>query len=76
MIRGAVEGTVMGATITIPSIYILNRRWPYFRSLPVQLKVLGAIVVVFPMMSIRAEHRMVDFERSHWCVLCRNRSRI
>ncbi|KAL4081458.1 hypothetical protein V8B97DRAFT_30053 [Scleroderma yunnanense] len=56
----------MGAAITIPSIYILNRRWPYFRSLPLQLKTLGAVIVVLPMMSIRAEHRMLDFERSHW----------
>ena len=67
----------MGAAVTIPGFYILNRRWPYFRSLPLQLKALGAVIVLFPMISIRAEHRMHDFERLHWCVaLCRYRSAI
>jgi len=54
----------MDATITIPSIHILNGRWPYFRSLPLQLKALGAIIVVFPTMSIFTEYCMLDFEHS------------
>ena len=35
---------------------------PYFRSLPLQLKALGAITVVFPMMNILAQHRMLNFK--------------
>ncbi|KAI6034935.1 mitochondrion protein [Pisolithus orientalis] len=65
-IRGAVEGTVMGAAVTLPSFYILNRQWPYFRSLPLQLKTLAAIIIILPTTAIRAEHRMIDYERSHW----------
>ncbi|KAI6152349.1 mitochondrion protein, partial [Pisolithus tinctorius] len=66
VIRGAVEGTVMGAAVTLPSFYILNRQWPYFRSLPLQLKTLAAIIIILPTTAIRAEHRMIDYERSHW----------
>lgn len=66
MIRGAVEGTIMGSAVTLPSFYILHRRWPYFRSLPLQLKALAAVIIIFPTAAIRAEHRMIDFERSHW----------
>ena len=55
--------TMMDATITVPSIHILNDRWRlYFHSLPLQLNALGAIIVVFPMMNILAEHHMLDFK--------------
>lgn len=65
-IRGGIEGTVMGTAVTIPSFYILHRQWPYFRSLPLQVKALAAIIVILPTTAIRAEHRMIDYERSHW----------
>ncbi|KAG6332923.1 hypothetical protein ID866_6165 [Astraeus odoratus] len=66
VLRGAIEGTIAGSGITFPAMYIMNRRWPYFRSLPPQLKALGAVVIILPMMTIRAEHKMIEFERSHW----------
>ncbi|KAI6166217.1 hypothetical protein EDD17DRAFT_43717 [Pisolithus thermaeus] len=65
-IRGAIEGTVMGTAATLPSLYILHRQWPYFRSLPLQVKALAAIIIILPTTAIRAEHRMIDYERSHW----------
>jgi len=52
----------MDATITIPSIHILNGQWPYFHSPLLQLKALSTIIVVFPMTNILAEHRMLDFK--------------
>lgn len=67
-IRGAIEGTVMGTAVTLPSLYILHRQWPYFRSLPLQVKALAAIIIILPTTAIRAEHRMIDYERSHWYV--------
>lgn len=65
-VRGAIEGTVMGTAVTIPSLYILHRQWPYFRSLPLQVKALAAIIVILPTTAIRAEQHMIDYERSHW----------
>ncbi|KAI6100211.1 hypothetical protein F5141DRAFT_1218783 [Pisolithus sp. B1] len=65
-IRGAIEGTVMGTAVTLPGLYILHRQWPYFRSLPLQVKALAAIIIILPTTAIRAEHRMIDYERSHW----------
>lgn len=67
-IRGAIEGTVMGTAVTLPGLYILHRQWPYFRSLPLQVKALAAIIIILPTTAIRAEHRMIDYERSHWYV--------
>ena len=52
----------MDATITIPSIHILNGRWLYFRSPSLQLKALSTIIVVFPMTNILAEHHMLYFK--------------
>jgi len=53
----------MDATIMIPSIHILsNGQWPYFHSPSLQLKALSTIIVVFPMMNILPEHRMLDFK--------------
>lgn len=32
------------------------------------MKTLGAIIVIVPLISIRAEHRGLDFHRQHWYV--------
>jgi hypothetical protein len=32
------------------------------------LKTLGAVIIIAPLISIRAEHRGLDFHRQHWYV--------
>ncbi|KAG2748425.1 hypothetical protein P692DRAFT_20833685 [Suillus brevipes Sb2] len=64
--RGAIEGALTGSAIIAPTWYLLNRRWPAFRALPNTVKTLGAIIVIVPLISIRAEHRGLDFHRRHW----------
>jgi len=65
-IRGAAEGTLAGLAIAIPGSLILNRRWGYYRSLPLSLKMLGAIFVTVPALAIQAERRGLEFDRSQW----------
>jgi len=65
-IRGALEGAIGGAALALPGFYLLNRRWPYYRSLPFSLKVLGLIFVVVPGTAIQAERRGLEFDRSQW----------
>jgi len=65
-IRGAAEGALGGAAIALPGSYLLNRQWPYYRSLPPSLKVLGVIFIVVPGLAIQAERRGLEFDRSQW----------
>ncbi|OJA16436.1 hypothetical protein AZE42_03806 [Rhizopogon vesiculosus] len=65
-IRGAAEGVFFSAAVAIPASLILNRRWAYYRSLPLSLKVLGTVLVVAPCLSIQAERRGLEFDRAHW----------
>ncbi|KAF7981730.1 hypothetical protein HWV62_32333 [Athelia sp. TMB] len=65
-VRGAVEGTLAGLAVSIPGSLILNRRWGYYRSLPLSLKMLGAIFVTVPALAIQAERRGLEFDRSQW----------
>lgn len=64
--RGAIEGALTGSAIVAPTWYLLNRRWPTFRALPSTMKTLGAVIIIAPLISIRAEHRGLDFDRQHW----------
>ncbi|KIJ69844.1 hypothetical protein HYDPIDRAFT_120963 [Hydnomerulius pinastri MD-312] len=63
---GAIEGALIGTGITLPTFYLLNKRWSYYRALPLPLKVLGGVIVVAPLVSIRAEKKGLEFERRHW----------
>ncbi|KAJ7462131.1 hypothetical protein FB451DRAFT_1267897 [Mycena latifolia] len=64
--RGAIEGTlVAGTAATLASIYS-HRRWAYYRHLPPSLKVLGILVVTAPALSIQAERRGLEYDRSQW----------
>ncbi|KAK7696002.1 hypothetical protein QCA50_000642 [Cerrena zonata] len=65
-VRGAVEGVLAGLAISIPGSYYLHRRWAYYRSLPIQLKALGVVMVVAPLYAIQAERRGVEFDKSTW----------
>ncbi|KAF8842675.1 hypothetical protein BDN67DRAFT_1034615 [Paxillus ammoniavirescens] len=65
-IRGAVEGALIGTGIAFPALYLLNKRNKYFRSFPLPLKVLGGVIVITPLISIRAEQRGLEYDRRHW----------
>ncbi|EIW82262.1 mitochondrion protein [Coniophora puteana RWD-64-598 SS2] len=65
-IKGAVEGAALGSAIALPSFWLLNKRWPYYRQLPLPLKAFGAVIVIAPLISIRAEHAGLEYERSKW----------
>lgn len=65
-IRGAAEGALMSAGFAIPGLLLLGRRWPYFRTLPLPLKVMGTVMLVAPCISIQAERRGLQFDRAHW----------
>ncbi|KAH7915575.1 hypothetical protein BJ138DRAFT_1141629 [Hygrophoropsis aurantiaca] len=65
-IRGAAEGTLVSAGLALPGFLLLNRRWTYYRSLPLPLKVLGGVIIVAPCLSIQAERRGLEFDRAHW----------
>ncbi|KAG2156361.1 hypothetical protein DEU56DRAFT_766727 [Suillus clintonianus] len=63
--RGAIDGALTGSAIVAPTWYLLNRRWPAFRALPYTVKTLGAIIIIAPLVSIRAEHRGLEFHRRY-----------
>lgn len=44
----------------------MNRKWPAFRALPIQLKALGIIIIVAPTYAVQAERRGVQFDESTW----------
>jgi hypothetical protein len=48
--------------------WYLNRRWPYYRSLPPSLKLLGVVIVVAPCLAIQAERRGLEYDKSQWFV--------
>ncbi|KAI6038525.1 hypothetical protein EDC04DRAFT_3141444 [Pisolithus marmoratus] len=61
--RGATEGFLGSAAFAIPASFILNRRWAYYRTLPLPLKVMGAVLIIGPCVSIQAERRGLEFDR-------------
>ncbi|KAF9238803.1 mitochondrion protein [Melanogaster broomeanus] len=65
-IRGALEGALASTAIVIPTFYLLNKRWSYFRSLPPPLKLLGGVIIVTPLISFGAEERGLEYDRQHW----------
>lgn len=65
-IRGAIEGSVVSGIAAIGGSVYLNRRWPYYRSLPPSLKLLGVLMVSVPALAIQAERRGLEYDRSQW----------
>ncbi|KAG9317322.1 hypothetical protein JVU11DRAFT_1520 [Chiua virens] len=68
-VRGALEGGLIGAGIAIPTLYLLNTRSGYYRSLPFPIKLLSGAVVVAPLAAIQSDKRSLEFERQHWSAL-------
>lgn len=68
-IAGGVKGFIAGMGVMgvgLPGAYMLNRRWPYYRQLPISLKALSVIMVVVPSFVISAEHAGQRYEREQW----------
>ncbi|KAF9223162.1 hypothetical protein BS17DRAFT_782455 [Gyrodon lividus] len=64
VIRGAAEGFLGTLAFAIPTSLYLNRKWAYYRSLPLPLKVAGMVIMVAPAVSIQAERRSLQFDRT------------
>jgi len=65
-IRGALEGAAVSSLVAGSGTWYLNRNWKYYRTLPISLKVLGMVIVVAPCLSIQAERRGLQYEKSQW----------
>lgn len=65
-IRGAAEGTIVSVGAAYGAGHYIGKRWPTFRQLPRSLKVLGAIVLVAPCLTIQAERRGLEFDQAQW----------
>lgn len=65
-LRGAIEGAVGSTVVVGAGSYYLHRRYPAYRALPLSLKCLGVIILIAPALSIQAERRGIEFERSQW----------
>ncbi|KAJ7612994.1 hypothetical protein FB45DRAFT_938750 [Roridomyces roridus] len=64
--RGALEGTVVaGSVATLGSMWA-TRRYTYFRQLPPSLKLLGILLVTAPGLTIQAERRGLEYDKSQW----------
>ncbi|KAJ7368872.1 hypothetical protein DFH08DRAFT_34929 [Mycena albidolilacea] len=64
--RGALEGFLAGGTVaTLGSVYS-HRKFAYYRSLPPSLKLLGVLIVAAPALSIQAERRGLEYDKSQW----------
>lgn len=44
----------------------MQRRWAYYRKLPIQLKALGVVLIVAPLYAVQAERRGLEYDRSTW----------
>jgi hypothetical protein len=73
-IRGAAEGTAAALAVSVPASYAAHRLWPAYRRLPIQLKVMGIMIITAPALAIQAERRTTQFdEEYHWCDPCTRR---
>ncbi|KAG5648799.1 hypothetical protein DXG03_000148 [Asterophora parasitica] len=64
--RGALEGFVGSSIFALGGSYFLHRRFPGYRALPLSLKALGVVIVVAPVLSIQAERRGLEYDKSKW----------
>lgn len=65
--RGAIEGALASGAVGVAGSYWAHRRFPAYRQLPLSLKALGIIIVVAPCLSIQAERRGIEYDRTQWC---------
>ncbi|KAF8969355.1 hypothetical protein BDZ97DRAFT_1902489 [Flammula alnicola] len=64
--RGAIEGGLASGAVALAGSYWAHKNLAAYRRLPLSLKTLGVIIVVAPCLSIQAERRGLEYERSQW----------
>ncbi|KAF4619584.1 hypothetical protein D9613_004950 [Agrocybe pediades] len=64
--RGAIEGALASGSVALAGSYWAHRSYPAYRRLPLSLKALGVIIVVAPCLTIQAERRGLEYDRSQW----------
>ena len=63
---GGAKGFFGGLAVALPVSAVAQRRWAYYRSLPLSIKALGVVSVVVPAFVIAAEQAGHAFERQQW----------
>lgn len=63
--RGGAEGAAAGLAMSIPGVMAASRYSPAFGRLPLQAKAFAVILFTGPVMAIRIEHRMTEFDEQH-----------
>lgn len=66
VIEGGLTYGAMGAVAATPVHLFAKRRFPYYRNLPLPLKVLGGIAAVIPAAYVGAENSGQAFSKSQW----------
>ncbi|KAG6856786.1 hypothetical protein H0H87_000754 [Tephrocybe sp. NHM501043] len=64
--RGAIEGAVGSSIVALGGSYYLHRSVAAYRALPLSLKALGVVIIVAPVLSIQAERRGLEYDKSKW----------
>ncbi|KAG6910136.1 hypothetical protein DXG01_012895 [Tephrocybe rancida] len=64
--RGAIEGAVGSGVAALGASYYMQRRLAGYRALPLSLKALGVVILVAPCLSIQAERRGLEYDKSKW----------
>ncbi|KZV69199.1 hypothetical protein PENSPDRAFT_676174 [Peniophora sp. CONT] len=62
---GGAEGAAAGLAISIPGVMAASRYSPAFGRLPLQAKAFAVILFTGPIMAIRIEQRMTQFDEAH-----------
>jgi hypothetical protein len=66
VIEGGLTAAAIGAAVATPVHLFAKRRFPYYRNLPLPLKVLGGIAAVVPAAYVGAENNGTAYSRSQW----------
>jgi len=64
--RGALEGALASGSVALAGSYWAQRNMAAYRRLPLSLKALGVVIIVAPCLSIQAERRGLEYDRSQW----------
>ena len=64
--RGAIEGVLAGGAVALAGSYMAHRYTAMYRRLPISLKVMGIVIIAAPCLSIQAERRGLEYDRSQW----------
>jgi len=65
-LEGGLKGFTVGLASSLGMAWFLNKRWPYYRNLPLSLKAFSIIVITVPAVVIQAEHQSDAFQRAQW----------